>query len=61
MCSECEVVFHEKAGATSGVISLIICRKKKPPQRAVDKTILSVVKEIECLRFWLLLKLWLRK
>ena len=38
MCSECEVVFHEKAEATRGVISLIICSKKKPPRRAVDET-----------------------
>nr|DAR60834.1 MAG TPA: hypothetical protein [Caudoviricetes sp.] len=26
MYSECEVVFHEKAWATSGNISLIICK-----------------------------------
>lgn len=61
MCSECEVVFHEKAGATSGVISLIICRKKKPPQGRLMKQMLSVTNKIECLRFWLVLDLWLRK
>lgn len=35
----CKVGFHEKVETTSGKISLIICKKEKPPKGAVNRII----------------------